>query len=154
MSLFAQMEAWFAEDGWPFQRVEGEDALVALFHGDRAQAQWSVYAATLEAQQRVVLYSILPFKARHVDLPAVAELLHRANYGMLIGNFELDFTDGEIRYKTSLDVEGDRLTKALWMQLLTANVLTVDRYFAAVREVIQLGRSPLEALADLEGGVA
>jgi len=41
------------------------------------------------------------------------KFLTRANYGMMIGNFEMDFTDGEIRYKTSIDVEGDKLSSAL-----------------------------------------
>lgn len=39
---------------------------------------------------------------------AVAEILTRANLGMIIGNLELAFVDREIRYKTSIDVEGDR----------------------------------------------
>ncbi len=29
----------------------------------------------------------------------MAEFLHRANYGLNMGNFEFDFRDGEIRYK-------------------------------------------------------
>jgi hypothetical protein len=29
---------------------------------------------------------------------------------MIIGNFEMDFEDGEIRYKTSIDVEDDSLS--------------------------------------------
>ena len=40
---------------------------------------------------------------------AIAEFLTRTNYSMIIGNFELDFADGEIRYKTSIDVQGDFL---------------------------------------------
>ena len=33
----------------------------------------------------------------------IAEYLHRANYGLRNGNFELDFNDGEIRYKSYVD---------------------------------------------------
>jgi len=35
----------------------------------------------------------------------VNEFLTRANYGLNIGNFEMDFQDGEIRFKTAIDVE-------------------------------------------------
>ena len=28
----------------------------------------------------------------------IAEYLTRANYGMVMGNFEMDYSDGEIRY--------------------------------------------------------
>lgn len=33
----------------------------------------------------------------------IAEYLHRANRGLRNGNFELDFSDGEIRYKSYVD---------------------------------------------------
>ena len=37
------------------------------------------------------------------NMLAVAEYLHRANYGLRNGNFEIDFNDGEIRYKSYVD---------------------------------------------------
>ncbi len=49
---------------------------------------------------------------------AVAEFITRANFGIVIGNFEIDFSDGEIRYKTSIDVEGDRPSFALIKRLV------------------------------------
>ena len=56
------------------------------------------------------------------------KFLIRANYGMMIGNFEMDFTDGEIHYKTSIDVEGDKLSSALIKRLVYANVMMMDEY--------------------------
>ncbi len=38
---------------------------------------------------------------------AVAEYLTRANYGLKVGNFELDMNDGEIRYKVTVDCGDD-----------------------------------------------
>ena len=37
-------------------------------------------------------------------MAAVCEYLTRANYGLTIGNFELDHRDGEVRYKVSCNV--------------------------------------------------
>ena len=38
----------------------------------------------------------------------MAEFLTRANYGIMIGNFEMDFNDGEVRYKGALEyADGD-----------------------------------------------
>ncbi|MDJ1171766.1 hypothetical protein PMG71_20260 [Roseofilum sp. BLCC_M154] len=34
----------------------------------------------------------------------MAEFLTKANYGMILGDFELDLTDGELRDKTSIGV--------------------------------------------------
>jgi hypothetical protein len=44
-----------------------------------------------------------------------------ANSDMIIGNFQLDFHDGEILYKRSIDVEGDTLSFACINNLIYAN---------------------------------
>ncbi|MEO3704272.1 hypothetical protein [Trichormus azollae] len=49
---------------------------------------------------------------------AVAEFIARGNFGIVIGNFEIDFSDGEIPYKTSIDVKGDRPSFALIKRLV------------------------------------
>lgn len=80
----------------------------------------------------------------------MAEFLTRANYGLMIGNFEMDFNDGEIRYKTSIDVEGDNLSSALLKQLVYANVMTMDQYLPGIIAVIDGNISPVDANAKIE----
>lgn len=71
---------------------------------------------------------------------------------MTIGNFELDFNDGEIRYKTSIDVEGDALTHALTKRLVYTNVMMMDEYLPGIQAVIEAGVSPEEAIQAIEQG--
>ena len=118
------------------------------FHGKHGT--WDCYAKTREDAQQIVFYSICPTTAPTEKHAAVAEFITRANYGLIIGNFELDFSDGEIRYKTSLDIEGDRLTPALVKQLVYANVLTLDQYLPGILAVIEGSSSPEEAIAAVE----
>ena len=48
----------------------------------------------------------------------MAEYLHRANYGLRVGNFELDYDDGEIRYKTYIDADFTEITdKTIMMSI-------------------------------------
>ena len=81
----------------------------------------------------------------------MAEFLTRANYGLIIGNFEMDLTDGEVRYKTGIDVEGDRLSAALVKNLVYANVLTMDQYLPGIMRLIYADVSPAEAIVQVEG---
>ena len=81
---------------------------------------------------------------------AVAELSTRANYGMRIGNFELDLRDGEVRYKSSVDFEHNALTASLAMNALMPALGTMDRYFPAVMGVAFGSIDPAEAIAELE----
>jgi hypothetical protein len=136
------------EDGWPFTPVEGQTALRTAFQGENGQ--WTCYALALEEQRQFVFYSVCPVNASEEKRPAMAEFLTRANYGLFVGNFEMDWSDGEIRYKTGIDVEGDRLSQALVQQMVYANVVSMDRYLPGIMKVLYGHLSPAEAVAELE----
>lgn len=81
----------------------------------------------------------------------MAEYLTRANYGLVLGNFEMDFRDGEVRYKTSIDVEGAEIVPGLIRNLVYANVITMDRYLPGLLSVIYGNLTPHEAITQVEG---
>ena len=140
--------AFFKDDGWPFQQLEGQPILQVGFQGDNGQ--WTCFAQAREEQAQLVFYSVCAAKAPEAKRPALAEFLTRANYGLIMGNFELDWRDGEVRYKTSIDVEGDRLTPALVKQMAYANVVMMDRYLPGIMRVIYGDVSPAEAIAEID----
>lgn len=60
----------------------------------------------IQARDNTILsYAILNNKVPNEQVCAVSEYLHRANYGLLYGNFEMDYNDGEIRYKIVTDCQ-------------------------------------------------
>ncbi len=59
--------------------------------------------------------------------------------------------DGEVRYKTSIDVEGDELTPALIRQMVYANILTFDKYLPGIMRVMYGDTPPAEIIAEIEG---
>ena len=65
-----------------------------------------------------VAYSGISINADEQSMPLVAEYLHRANYGLKMGSFELDHSDGEIRFKVFVDCgdNGVHLSVALAQQ--------------------------------------
>jgi hypothetical protein len=69
---------------------------------------------------------------------------------MIIGNFELNFGTGEIRYKTSIDIEED-FSSVLIRRLVYTNVTMMDEYLPGIRSVIEGDVSPEDALAQIEG---
>jgi hypothetical protein len=66
----------------------------------------------------------------------VAAYITRTNYGLAAGNFELDFEDGELRYKTALHVHGEGLDSQVLKRVVRANGLAVETYLAGVEAVI------------------
>jgi len=146
--IFEKMVNFFKEDDWEFIELEGEPILQMDFPGKNGQL--NCYAKAREAQQQFVFYSTSPIKAPENKRLEIAEFLTRANYGMIVGNFELDFANGEIRYKISAEVEDDNLSSALIGSLVYANVMMMDEYLPGIMSVINSNVSPADAIAQIE----
>jgi hypothetical protein len=81
---------------------------------------------------------------------AAAEAITRANWGLRVGNFEMDYTDGEIRFKVSVDVEGGLLGHTMVQNMISAGISMHDRYHPALMRVGYAGASPADAISDVE----
>ena len=146
--IYQEMVNFFQQDEWPFYLVERQPVLQTAFEGKNGK--WACFARAREQQPQMVFYSICPVNVPEDKLMAVAEFLIRANSGMILGNFELDFAEGKISYKTSIDVEGDRLSFALIKRLVYANVTMMDEYWRGIMSVIYGGVEVREAIASIE----
>jgi len=147
--IFEAIINFFTEDDWAYTKIQGEPTLRLAFQGQNGK--WTCYAKAREQQQQFVFYSNCPLKVPETKNLAIAEFIARANFGMIIGNFELDFTDGEIRYKTSIDVEGANLTFTQIKRLVYANVMMMDQYLPGIMSVIDSDVEPKDAIAQIEG---
>lgn len=147
--IFNTVIEFFEEDGWNFHWLEGMSVLSVPFTGKNGR--WMCYAQAREEQEQFVFYSVSPINAPPERQTALANFITRANYGMIIGNFEMDHSDGEVRYKTSIDVEGDQLSAALVKQLVYANVIIMDRYLPGIMAVIYGDSDPASEIEKIEG---
>lgn len=148
LPIFDTMVQFFNEDDWKFRQLEGKPILSMGFKGDNGT--WMCYAQAKDDRDQFVFYSVMESNVPVDKRPAVAEFLTRANYGLTLGNFEMDFADGEIRYKTSVDVEGGQLTTRMIKTLVYVNVLMMDKYLPGIMSVIYAGTPPAEAVAKVE----
>lgn len=146
-TIFQVMVSFFQEEEWEFKQLDNS-TLHLLFQGKNGQ--FNCYARAREAQQQFVFYSLCPAKVPQKKRKQLGEFVCRANFGMIIGNFELDFNTGEIRYKTSIDVKDNFLTEETLKQLVYTNVITMDQYLPGIEAVISSKKSPEEAITKIE----
>ncbi len=146
--ILEAVEQFLKADDWPYNLLEGRSIYKTGFEGKNGQ--FTCYAQERDEQQQFVFYSVFPVRAPEGQLGDVAEFITRANFGMIIGNFELDYSDGEIRYKTSVDIEDVDLNEALLRHMIYANVLTMDKYFPGLMRVLYGGISPVAAIEEVE----
>jgi hypothetical protein len=142
--------AYFTAQSWSFAPVEGREVLQLAF--DVGGVTWRSFAQARDTEHQFIFYSMVPRQAPEERRAAVAEYLTRANFGLVVGNFEMDYSDGEIRYKSSVDVEGERLTPQLVENLVAPNLRAMVRYLPGLVSVLEGLRSPAEAIDDVEKG--
>ena len=116
-----------------------------------APTPWRVHLWAREDAGQLLVHSVLPFQVPDDRCLAVAVFVTRANFGLSIGNFELDMDNGELRYKTSIDVGALPLADALLRPLFVANIATTHRYLPGVEAVLR-GVDPTAAVLAIEQG--
>ena len=146
--LFSELIDYMEEEDWKYEILEGET--IIRFHFKGTAGRLLCYGEVDEEKYWLIFYSYMPVNVPPEKMIDAAEFVARANRGMRIGNFELDYDDGEMRYKTSLDVEGGELSGKMIDNLLRANLSTINRYFTGLMELIYSDRLVIDLIKKIE----
>lgn len=148
MSALLQILSQFLDSiQWHWELVD-ESGRILGTSVEGEHGKFTCYGHAHDTRQQLVFYSLCPTNCPPERLSAMAELMARMNFGMILGNFELDMRDGEIRYKTAIDVEDLDFSVDACKQLVFPNCMMMDRYLPAIEHVVN-GVSPEGALAVL-----
>lgn len=71
-----------------------------------------------------------------------------ANYGIFLGNFEMDLNDGEVRFKSSCQLNDSELTAEMVKRTVAVTVTMADRFFPGLMAVVYGGKDPKVAYDD------
>ena len=112
--------------------------------------EWICIVRVFPESERLLVYSILTENVPVERRPRLAELFVRINYGLVLGNFEMDWEDGEVRYKTSMDLESITPTATVVRNLIFSNFFSTDRYFDVIEEAIHTEQALVDLLAAAE----
>lgn len=146
--LMEAVKAFFKQNEWNYAVHETEPMLQMRYQGDNGD--WLCAARVREDIGQFIFYSILPMSAPPKKRVAVAEFLTRVNFNLMVGNFEMDFADGEILLRTyGLTTGGRSLPVDVIGSLIFSNVFMMDKYLPGIMAVISLNVSPEEALRQI-----
>ena len=137
-------------EGVGFEIDEEGGSIRFSFAGDTAT--WMVFVYILEESDRVAVLSIIPSLATESVQAEVGRFLHRSNFGLVVGNFEIELDGGEIRFRTSMDLDDVDLTTSMIRNLIFGNIAVVNDYLPALNRVLHGGMTADEAIQMLEGG--
>jgi hypothetical protein len=97
----------------------------------------------------LVFYTHCPVQVPAERMHAALELVARLNFDHTLGNLEIDVETGRMRFKTSIDVEGETLTEGLIANLVYANVASLEQMLPAITSVVLKQQTPSDALQAL-----
>ena len=99
-----------------------------------------------------VSYAYLNNKATQEHYCNIAEYLHRANYGLAFGNFEMDYLDGEIRYKYAVEISNpNNISNHILDKCVLLPCLMFERYGSGMMKLMLGVGTPEELISEAEG---
>jgi hypothetical protein len=163
--LFSRTLAWARGQEWIATTEDDEDghagqALLEVPDDHSARAAWPtavempVVLFVPDDGQRIAVYCLIVEGIEPRLRASVTELVTRANRGLLGGAFEMDVDEGDVRFRSDLDLGGadvdDNQLGAMLAPLLEVNLETVEVYSSAIVAVLTGRTSPLDAIEAAE----
>jgi hypothetical protein len=140
-SILEEIIDFFELEKWGFIKVKDQGILRLSYQGENGQ--WTCFALGNEELREFVFYSVFPLIIPENKRMGIAELITKINYGISLGNFELDFDSGTLNYKTSINVQNEYLTYDLIQPLVYKNIAMMEQYLPVILPVIDDNFSPL-----------
>lgn len=127
---------YLTDNDWKFSIPENDKSLI-LFGLITDNGKFQCVIDVNEKDKKIIFYSIYPFNVPNNLKNSLAEILTRINYDLFLGNFELDFNDGEIRFKTSIIYEDTKVTTKMIDHLIKANISSMDTNFENINSFVR-----------------
>ncbi len=146
--MFSKIKKFFKKQEWIYTVIE--DKTVAILGISGKNGQFQCIADVRENEKKIIFFSVCSINTPDNKKVLMSELLTRINHGKFLGNFEMDFNNGEIRYKTSIYFGDLDLSNDILENLIISNIATMDNSLVAIMQLIFSDISPIHAYESIE----
>jgi hypothetical protein len=108
--------------------------------------------AAITENEHLLFYAVLGVAAAPDVRDEAMRFVTRANYGLAIGNWEIDLGDGQIQFHSGLDLTGLELSEQLVVNVIVPAMAAVEQYAEALLDVLAGRSDAQEAIARAESG--
>ncbi|MFZ1006958.1 MAG: YbjN domain-containing protein [Candidatus Sulfotelmatobacter sp.] len=127
----------------------GEDrSICADFRGE-----FGTYRVIAKVDEDDSLFQVFGYSPVRVPIgsrPAVAETVVRANYGLKVGKFEMDYDEGDLRFQAAQILPDDNLEDQTIHRLMGTTINVLNIYLPAILSVIYGNELPKAAISHAE----
>ncbi|MDR3086223.1 MAG: YbjN domain-containing protein [Christensenellaceae bacterium] len=126
----SSIEQFLEQKGYAWERNDG----LICFTIQGALERYPVFV--MARKDMLVTLAQYPSAVPDEKCLEMAHFLHMANFGMLLGNFEIDLDEGELRFKTCLYLPGQKPARACLARYLFTPALMLEKYAPGVRAIL------------------
>jgi hypothetical protein len=123
-------------------------SIYAEFRGE--VGTYRIIAAVDAEADLFQVFGYAPVRVPDGARPSIAETLVRANYGLKVGKFEMDWNDGELRFQAAQILSDGNLDDDVIGRLMGTTIAMLDMYLPAVMSVIYGNELPQDAIRCVE----
>lgn len=98
----------------------------------------------------IIIYAVSPVTANEKSLEKTAVYLTGCNEDIIYGNFELNLSTGEVRFKNVLSCTDVLPSGQTVKDMVNIPILMFERYGDGLLDVIYAGKDPVAALIETE----
>ncbi|MBC7766062.1 MAG: hypothetical protein H7Y41_06210 [Hyphomonadaceae bacterium] len=143
-SAYLAIEQYFMNEG--FNNIaKTDDSLVLNVGASNGSFRIIVYVR----DTYFTAYAISPVKIPPQKNQDIAEFLHRANCGLNIGNFEMNYA-GDVRFKSNHFFGDDTPSLKVIERVFDMSYLMLNKYFPGINAVVYGNETPENAIAAIE----
>ena len=147
--LMSSIETYLDSQNWHYEKDESRH----LFKfGMNLKGQLSSCRVLVQAQNDCIqAFAISPMNVQEQYRPVVAEYITRANYGLKVGKFEMDYSDGEVRYQTILVCSEGVPPQKDVERVVDLSFVMMDRYGKGLVKAMMGFGDPKADIEEIEG---
>ncbi len=148
ISHFAQVADYLDRHEWACTSNEEQGLFSIALSSAAATYRMYVKVCYADSICNIMAISALPVKAPADRWPAITESLQRINFTLMQGTAELDFSNGEIRFRTLVTTEGASLSDTLLDYVVGDSFELANRYTAPLLAVA-FGNAAPDSVLDM-----
>lgn len=87
-----------------------------------------------------------PFNVIQEKYAAVLTAINFINWGLVLGNFEMDLRDGEVRFRTAMPISDAVPTVGQISRMVDSTLSMMDRFYSGFATILYTNEEPLVAI--------
>lgn len=144
------VKAYLDSQNWHYKHDEEERCFTLGMRLENESVDSCQISLTARDEEDLSCKFTYEFKIPEKKREIISEYITRVNYGMFIGGYQMDLRDGEIFYKTAgVFSDGEPVNDEI-RRLVQVGIRMAEKYGQGFYDVMYKGKSPAQAVADIE----